>query len=246
MKRTDPVHHPDWNWWTPQGDEFVTQWRTSVQTIDLTGDGVLDLVTLDKDGFLSLFERRQFDGQWMLDAPKHIFHVEPGSPATYNHKQQERTFDEDQDGVNDLLALDENGMMRFYHRIHGTPDRKPNKRGVPAVRSDTDQADLMHELRLAAGWAGRSGRRKFVLADWDLDGKLDLLVNSVCVNFLKNVAEEPGQFVFKDMGPIDPLVLAGHTTCPEVIDLNGDGVLDIVVGAEDGYIYEMLNPNRRD
>lgn len=243
MQRTDPVHNPDWNWWTPRGDEFVTQWRTSLQAMDLTGDGVLDLVTLDKDGFLSLFERREFDGQWKLIAPRHIFHVEPGEPSTFNHKSEHRTFDENGDGVNDLTVLDENGMMPFYHRVHGTSDRTPNKRGVPAVLADAEEADLATELRLSAAWAGRSGRRKFVLTDWDRDGKIDLIVNSVSANFFKNVADQPGAFVFRDMGPMDDIVLAGHTTCPEVIDLNNDDVPDLVVGGEDGYLYQMLNPH---
>ncbi|MEZ6191293.1 MAG: VCBS repeat-containing protein [Phycisphaerales bacterium] len=244
LQRHDPVHNPDWNWWVPAHDDFVTQWRISLQAIDLTGDGVLDLVTLDKDGFLSLFERRQFDGQWKLDAPRHIFSVNPGTPSTFNFKHEERSFDENGDGVNDLTVLDEQGRMPFYHRVHGTNDRKPNMRGIPAVRADADDADMVSALRLSSAWAGRSGRRKFVVADWDLDGRLDLLVNSVTVNFLKNVADEPGRFVFKDMGPIDSqTVLAGHTTCPEVIDLNVDGAPDIVVGAEDGFIYQMFNPH---
>ena len=33
-------------------------------------------------------------------------------------------------------------------------------------------------LRLNSGQAGRSGRRKIAVTDWDGDGRLDLLLNS--------------------------------------------------------------------
>lgn len=245
MLRSDPAHNPAWNWWTPSGDDFATQWRTSLQAIDLTGDGVLDLVTLDQDGYLALFERHERDGEFMLAAPKRMFHVEPGKPAVFNHKHQLMAFDRDNDGRNDLAVLDEQGGRWFYH-----PVPQPDGKRVTLPRYHVDRSDQAQleatALRLTAGWAGRSGRRKFVFADWDLDGRLDLMVNSVSVNFMKNVAGEPGKFVFRDMGAIDRTRLAGHTTCPEVIDLNADGVMDIVVGAEDGYIYQMLNPNVRE
>lgn len=245
MRRSDPVHNPEWNWWAPSGDDFATQWRTSLQAIDLTGDGVLDMVTLDQDGYLALFERHEHDGEFFLTAPKRIFHVEPGKPAVFNHKHELMAFDRDNDGHNDLAVLDERGGRWFFHPV---PQENGKRVKLPRYHVDRSGEPALEAtaLRLTAGWAGRSGRRKFAFVDWDLDGRLDLMVNSVSVNFLKNVADEPGTFVFRDMGTIDRTRLAGHTTCPEVIDLNADGVLDIVVGAEDGYIYQMLNPNVRE
>ncbi|MCX7011097.1 MAG: VCBS repeat-containing protein, partial [Candidatus Sumerlaeota bacterium] len=91
-------------------------------------------------------------------------------------------------------------------------------------------------LRLNAGWAGKSGRRKFLLTDWDRDGRIDILANSLNMNFLKNVGEG-GRFVFRDMGPMVPERLAGHDTCPAVVDWNGDGASELIIGAEDGYFY---------
>src|SRR5690606_9479004 len=54
---------PAWNWWDPQSDELVTQWRTSPQAIDLNSDGLMDLVLLDQEGFLAFFERQKIKGQ---------------------------------------------------------------------------------------------------------------------------------------------------------------------------------------
>ena len=45
---------PKWTWWTPQGNELVTQWRTTPFAIDMTGDGLTDLIMLDTEGYLSL------------------------------------------------------------------------------------------------------------------------------------------------------------------------------------------------
>ena len=60
--------------------------------------------------------------------------------------------------------------------------------------------------------------------DWDGDGRPDLLVNGVNVNFLKNVSTKPGEFRFCDMGPLDDRVLAGHDTSPTVVHWNSVGI----------------------
>ena len=46
-----------WGWKTPKGTHLLTQWRTTPVVHDVTGDGLPDLVMLDTDGYLALFER---------------------------------------------------------------------------------------------------------------------------------------------------------------------------------------------
>ena len=83
------------------------------------------------------------------------------------------------------------------------------------------------------------------MADWDGDGKLDLLVNSQNVNILRQVtSNDRGDLLFRDLGPVDSRVLAGHDTAPAVVDWNRDGTLDLVVGAEDGHFYYLEHPRR--
>lgn len=99
-------------------------------------------------------------------------------------------------------------------------------------------------LRLNGGSAGRSGRRKLCLVDWDRDGRRDLLANSRSIDFLRNVADAPdGGCVFQPLGPVDTRRLAGHTTSPTVVDWNKDGKPDLLVGAEDGFLYYLENPH---
>ncbi len=171
---------PAWNWWDPKGRQLVTQWRTTPLATDLTGDGLADLVMLDHEGYLALFERARQGSRTVLQAPRRIF-------------------------------LDKDS-------------------GAP--------------LRLNDGTAGHSGRRKLCLTDWDGDGRLDLMVNSVNTNFLRNEAEETGRYVFSDQGQVTSRRLAGHSTSPTIVDWNRDKIPDLVIGAEDGFLYYLKNPRR--
>lgn len=188
---------PEWNWWTPQGRECVTQWRTTPQIVDWDKDGLLDLVMLDHEGYLAWWQRRRTaDGQLALADPKRVFWGEGSS------------------------RFDSNG--------------RPTEQGSGL-------------LQLNVGTAGKSGRRTFCVVDWDRDGVQDFLVNSAPnVNFLRGKGKDSqGRYVFEDMGPVSEHVLAGHATKPTVTDFTGDGVPDLLIGAEDGYIYQLPNPSGR-
>jgi hypothetical protein len=241
---------PAWTWWEPRGKELVTQWRSSVQVIDLDGDGLNDLVALDCDGFLAFYQRRRIDGELKLLPPKRIFRVEQGTPSVFDHDHKPVSFPAPWNaGQNELADVGPDGRLAFYgwesqdeggRRNYVVTARVPRTDRVPV---DAAIAALGAPLRLTAGWGGRSGRRKFLLTDWNGDGKLDLLVNSTNITFLENVATEPGRFVFRDRGPVDGMRLAGHDTCPAIVDVDGDGKGELLVGAEDGHLYCLKNPH---
>ena len=50
-----------------------------------------------------------------------------------------------------------------------------------------------------------------------------------------------GNWVMKDMGPLDTRKIEGHDTSPTTVDWNNDGVPDLLVGAEDGRFYYLRN-----
>jgi hypothetical protein len=155
------------------------------------------------------------------------------------------------DGLNDLVMLDHEGYLAFFPR---------EKRGEELVLLPPQRLfkiegpcefDQRHQpvgdkrdglLRLNANRAGASGRRKLHFVDWDGDGRLDLLVNSVNVNWLRNVRTDEGFTWFRDEGPLDDRVLAGHDTSPTTVDWDQNGIPDLLVGAEDGYLYYKRNP----
>ncbi|MFG0261035.1 MAG: FG-GAP-like repeat-containing protein, partial [Novipirellula sp. JB048] len=45
---------PKWYWWQTESSAALTQWRTTPMVIDFDGDGKLDLVMLDQEGYLTL------------------------------------------------------------------------------------------------------------------------------------------------------------------------------------------------
>ncbi len=144
-------------------------------------------------------------------------------------------IDLDQDGLNDLVVLDHEGYLSFFHR-----KRMNNQLWLePGRRIFTDPG--ARPLQLNSSIAGKSGRRKFCFADWDGDGKLDLLVNSRSVNLLRNVSTPERPWAFLDVGPLDERRLAGHTTSPTIVDWNQDQKPDLLIGAEDGHFYYQPN-----
>jgi len=97
-------------------------------------------------------------------------------------------------------------------------------------------------LRLNGAMGGGSGRRKIAIVDFNGDGRLDLLLNSQNASFFRNLGKKNGVTVFRDMGILDERPLAGHTTSPTTIDLTGDGIPGLLIGAEDGFLYYRSNP----
>jgi hypothetical protein len=124
------------------------------------------------------------------------------------------------------------------------PDAKSRKIALPGTRIFLDEHG--QPLRLNDGWAGKSGRRKYTFADWDGDGKVDLLLDGKNVDFWRNVATNPGEWRFKNEGPMAEDKLAGHTTAPTIVDWNKDGIPDLVVSAEDGCLYYLENPRTKN
>jgi hypothetical protein len=146
-------------------------------------------------------------------------------------------IDLNKDGLNDLVMLDHEGYLAFFERARkkGQPILLPGKR----IFKDNNG----EPLRLNKRNAGGSGRRKLCFADWDCDGKLDLLANSRNVSFLRNVSRAPGQYMFEDTSMVDERILAGHSTSPTVVDWDRNSIPDLLVGAEDGFLYYMRNPH---
>lgn len=70
---------PDWNWWNPEKNHLVTQWRTTPFAIDWNRDGLTDLIMLDTEGYLSFYERYLENEVRKLKPGQRIFYGINGS-----------------------------------------------------------------------------------------------------------------------------------------------------------------------
>jgi hypothetical protein len=163
---------PDWVWKEPKGKQLLTQWRTTPRVVDWDRDGLPDLVMLNHQGYLSLYRRQRRAGRLVLLPPERIF-VERGG--------------------------------RF--------------------------------LNLATGRAGASGRRKIELVDWDGDGDLDLITDSGDGPIWYENTGTQQKPVMEARGLLLKTKFQGHNPTAGIADWNGDGRLDLIVGAEDGLFY---------
>jgi hypothetical protein len=236
---TGPAPKPAWLWWKPEAKDLVIEWRTKPTVLDFNGDGLVDLAAIDHEGFLALYERKKVDGKLVLLPGKRIFKME-NDGSMYGANSDPLKIDLNKDGFNDLLQRAADGSLLYFYTRPGTKiSCLRNVKGIveaDGIGKDAPNPETSRLLRPNAGWAGRSGRRKMTFVDWDKDGKLDLLVNSVNITFLKNVGEK-GEYVFKDMGPILERKLAGHDTCAVPVDWDRDGIDDLIVTVEDGHLY---------
>jgi len=173
------------------------------------------------------------------------------------------------DNLCDLVMLDHEGYLAYYEREQPDAPKTPQATNATASTSaetlrllppqrvflgqavagnssgNSDKAPAttsLAPLRLNERDAGGSGRRKLWLADWDGDGRLDLLANSQNADFWQQVKRADNQgWAFVDRGPLVEQSVQGHSTSPTVVDFNGDGILDLLIGAEDGRFYYRRN-----
>ena len=146
------------------------------------------------------------------------------------------------DGLVDLVMIDTTGTLAFYERA----EEKGRRVLLPPKHAFVDENGKPMGF---GGWDGKgtgkggnTGRRKFCFVDWDGDGKLDIVGNSGSVCLYRQLKEEDGKWFFKNEGDLVEERMAGHSTCPTACDFDGDGVPDLVIGAEDGYFYHLANP----
>ena len=136
------------------------------------------------------------------------------------------------DGLTDLVMLDHEGYLALFRREQ-RGDKVVLLPGERVFRLEGEDGPW----RLNERRAGGSGRRKLTIVDITGNGLLDILLNSENATLYENLGEEDGITTFRDRGLVDTRELAGHTSSPTTIDLNGDGIRQILIGAEDGYLY---------
>jgi len=242
-----------------QGPAEAKWGYTTLSVADWNHDGLNDIIVNSIWGKVVWFENTGTRGHPVLSPAKPVRIVavdstvkpawnwwdpEPGHLVT-QWRTTPFALDWNRDSLTDLIMLDPEGYLSFFERMeqNGKLVLAPGRRifYVEGSSGYNSRHTTTYEdgglLRLNTEPNGSSGRRKICFSDWDCDGDLDLLVNSINVSLLENTGLREGMVIIKDRGPLSGLKLAGHTTSPTVVDWNDNGIPDLLLGAEDGYLY---------
>ena len=195
------------------------------------GDGRKDLLVGQADGKIKLFlnvstnDAPTFDGGMFLQVGPagSKTDIDVGSRATL------AIADWNNDGAKDLVVGDLGGKIRVF--LNDGTDASPDFVSETFVQEDG--SDLVVP----------SLRSSPVIRDLDHDGKKDLLTGNTNgqLLFYPNVGTDAAPdfsgyaFVESDGSPID---LAGTPRSrPTVCDWTSDGLLDVLIGADDGNVH---------
>ena len=232
-----------------QGPAEAKWGYTTLNVADWDNDGLKDIVFNSILGRVSWMKNIGVKGSPKLSSPRPI-EVEWKStqpnlawgwlkPTGKELLTQWRTtpvvFDANQDGLNDLVMLDHEGFLAFFERFEEEGIlklRNPERRFIEP--SDAP-------MQLNSGVAGKSGRRKLSITDWDGDGLFDLLLNSANADLWVQKGEQSGSWIMKHAGPLNDRNIEGHDVSPTTVDFDGDGIRDFLGGAEDGRLYFLKN-----
>lgn len=228
-----------------------------VTAIDWDKDGHMDLVIGEEDGRVSLVRNTGAvsDGLPVFEAPAYFQqkaqHLKVGALATPS------AVDWNGDGREDLIVGDTAGRINFVENLGGDA---PTPRWAAPIRLSAAGTEIRHQAGSDGSIQGPAeakwGYTVPVAADWNHDGLPDILVNDIWgkVVWYENVgtrtepelaAARPIEVQWEGAPPKpawnwwdprgDELVTQWRTT-PFVIDLNRDGLNDLVSLDHEGYL----------
>ena len=187
-------------------------------------------------GHVSLKDAQKVEVQWESQAPKPVWRWWNPEPKEWSTQWRStvQMIDWDNDGLMDVAALDWEGYLVLHKRY--MENGEPKLSGGKRIFLD-EKGDPWH---INPKKPGASGRRKFVFTDWDNDGDRDFIVDDKVfggnvVLYINIANDQKPQFAAQS--PLCDIIVSGHTCSPSVLDLEGDGKLDLLLAAEDGHFY---------
>ncbi len=228
-----------------QGPNEAKWGYTCPVVCDWDGDGLKDILLSDVKGEHLFYRNVGRPGKPVLDVPKPIRVQGRGLRTVW--RTRPIAADLDGDGLADYVCLDGEGYLTIHWRRRHS-GRLVMGKGVRPRYVDGSQIKL-------DSVGGNVGRTQLCGADWDGDGDWDIVFGAheatpllkslglthTSVLFMENVGscDKP---IFARPVPVrihgeEPIDLGGHCCSPHAVDWDGDGELDLIVGAENGNIY---------
>lgn len=210
------------------GNLVMTEMFSSPAILDVDGDGVSDLLVGGADGKINWYRGSgtlQYEPMGLL------------IDGEFSGQALPAAGDVNGDGVPDLLVGSNRGILLLFFG---------EKNGAGVAYSHSNMRALSRQCRDAVegDWYAPS------LADYNGDGKQDLLVGTFDGYVALLTGGGSGDFSFDRFVTADDMNYKGNHNykfgnyaVPVMADLNGDGVLDLLVGSiEYGMTYPIDSP----
>ena len=188
---------------------------------DVDGDGDLDAVVGESNGNLIYYEN-------VGNATNPNYQAQTGSNNPFDgidvgSLSTPILADVDGDGDLDAVVGESDGNLNYYENVGNATN--------PNYQAQTGSNNPFNNIDVGSSSAP-------ILADVDGDGDLDAVVGEFSgnLNYYENVGNATNPNYQAQTGSNNPFnnIDVGSSSAPTFADVNGDGVLDAVVGAGDG------------